>query len=183
LIFAFVIAIVFSSNNKSIFVCQNCGYESLKWLGRCPSCQEWNTLVETLRKEETRKGGKGIATEMVSLENVSLEGKEKKPIGFEELDRVLGGGLVAGGVVLLAGEPGIGKSTLLLQVAQKITQNGERVVYICGEESPSQIKLRANRLNVLGKNLMLLPETDVDAVVQSLERENLALQLLIQSKQ
>jgi len=135
-------------------------------------------LVETLRKEETRKGGKGIATEMVSLENVSLEGKEKKPIGFEELDRVLGGGLVAGGVVLLAGEPGIGKSTLLLQVAQKITQNGERVVYICGEESPSQIKLRANRLNVLGKNLMLLPETDVDAVVQSLERENLALAIV-----
>ncbi|MBP8591592.1 AAA family ATPase, partial [Candidatus Shapirobacteria bacterium] len=164
-----------SSKIKSVFVCQNCGYESLRWLGRCPSCGGWNALVETPKIEPAGKREKRQLAPMVSLEKVSLEGKEKKPTGLEELDRVLGGGLVAGGVILLAGEPGIGKSTLLLQVAQKIAGRGGKVVYVCGEESPLQIKLRANRLGVLGQNLMLLPETDVDIVAQTLGGEKLAL--------
>lgn len=132
-------------------------------------------MVETPKIEPAGKREKRQLAPMVSLEKVSLEGKEKKPTGLEELDRVLGGGLVAGGVILLAGEPGIGKSTLLLQVAQKIAGRGGKVVYVCGEESPLQIKLRANRLGVLGQNLMLLPETDVDIVAQTLGGEKLAL--------
>jgi len=168
---------------KSVFVCQNCGYESPKWLGRCPSCQEWNSLVETQKIEPAnRKGNRRPAAATIGLDKISLQEKEKTPTGFEELDRVLGGGLVAGGVVLLAGEPGIGKSTLLLQMAacysqrrQSVKNPRQVVFYVCGEESPSQIKLRANRLGFLGQNLMLLPETDVDAVIQSLEKEKPAL--------
>jgi DNA repair protein RadA/Sms len=168
---------------KSVFVCQNCGYESPKWLGRCPSCQEWNSLAETQKIEPAnRKGSRRPAAAMIGLDKISLQEKEKTPTGFEELDRVLGGGLVAGGVVLLAGEPGIGKSTLLLQMAACYSQRRQSaksprqsLLYVCGEESPSQIKLRANRLGFLGQNLMLLPETDVDAVIQSLEKEKPAL--------
>jgi DNA repair protein RadA/Sms len=150
------------------FVCQNCGNESLKWSGQCNGCGEWNTLVETAvpaqRGKNNRSGKSRVASQILKFSDV--RGKEFVRIktGIHELDRVLGGGMVPGSVVLLAGEPGIGKSTLLTQLAIKLKEN---ILYVCGEESPEQIKLRITRLGSAGDNLSFLPTTDVDDVVAS----------------
>ncbi len=150
------------------YVCQNCGQEFLKWSGQCGSCGEWNTLVETAvtapRSKNNRSSKNRAASQIIKFSQV--KGKEfiRLKTGIHELDRVLGGGLVPGSVVLLAGEPGIGKSTLLTQLAIKLKEN---ILYVCGEESPEQIKLRINRLGQAGDNLSFLPTTDVDDVVAS----------------
>ena len=138
------------AKNKTVFVCNECGYESAKWLGKCPACGSWNTFFEQKILENknsslkaTTNNGKANTPQKLN----SYEAKEtiRTSTGFEELDRVLGGGLVKGSLILLGGEPGIGKSTLILQLCDKVQGDGQ-VLYVSGEESAEQIKLRADRL-------------------------------------
>ncbi len=152
------------------FYCQECGYKSLKWLGRCPGCGSWGTLVEEtssiISKKTSRKANLLKINEVESL-------KEKRlATGLSELDQVLGGGIVPGSLILLGGDPGIGKSTLLLQVLKNLASDGYKVVYLSGEESPQQIKLRAERLGVIKEDILLLPETDLAAALSSVEEES-----------
>ena len=152
---------------KTVFVCSNCGYESSKWLGKCPGCNEWNTFYEEKISNSTNKlvsaNGEKKSTKPLKLNSVVGKENTRFKTGFEELDRVLGGGLVNGSLVLLGGEPGIGKSTLILQICDKVTVNG-KVLYISGEESAEQIKLRADRLGINNDDLMFLGETDIDMI-------------------
>ena len=133
---------------KSIYFCQNCGHEESKWLGQCPMCKEWNTFVE--EKVTPVKGNSVknalVEAEVVTLNSVSTDQDERIKTEIAELDRVLGGGIVPGSLVLVGGDPGIGKSTLLLQVCQRLANQKKKVLYISGEESLKQIKLRANRM-------------------------------------
>src|SRR5438132_3301056 len=160
--------------SNTIFICQSCGYQSRKWLGKCPECGEWNSLVEE-RVVTTKKGGgrnsfrlqeaKAVAyTEIESQDDVRVSS------GVTEFDRVLGGGIVPGTLVLLGGDPGIGKSTLLLQVADKLSATGAVVLYVSGEESERQIKLRGERLGIAAPNLLLLPETNLENIFREIER-------------
>lgn len=155
------------AKSKTIFVCSECGYESAKWLGKCPSCNSWNTFYEEKIQETTLSGKKVNLREREKPKNLnSIEGKEAiyTKTGYEELDRVLGGGLVKGSLVLIGGEPGIGKSTLILQLANNIATKEGTVLYVSGEESGEQVKLRADRLKVKNDNIMFLAETDIDNV-------------------
>lgn len=165
---------------KIVFICQQCGNESPKWTGQCLSCGDWNSLVETTLAFSDSGANKKIraAKEEAVLTLSKIEGKEvaRTPTGFLELDRVLGGGIVPGQVILLAGEPGIGKSTLLLQLADRF--KNKTVLYACGEESPIQIKLRADRLGIPGENIMLYPEMNVENLVAKIQ-EFPQLKLLI----
>ncbi|SMC26223.1 DNA repair protein RadA/Sms [Desulfacinum hydrothermale DSM 13146] len=160
------------ARDKALFRCQECGYQSPKWLGRCPGCQAWNTLVEEVPAVSMGKrcaGAEGQAAGAVPLGAVATSGDRRLRSGLQEWDRVLGGGLVPGSLVLLAGDPGIGKSTLLLQALSCLGQTGP-VLYVSGEESLSQIRLRAERLDLsLSENLLVCAETSVDAVVPLLE--------------
>ena len=154
-------------NPKATYVCQNCGYASVKWLGKCPSCNNWNTLIEEIQSESQDKYIWG--NEPVILSDIK-DGKEKRfSTGIIELDRVLGGGVVEGDVVLIGGEPGIGKSTLLLQAASSVSQKGKKVLYISGEESPSQIKLRAERLSVSSSSVSVLCEVSLERIKKFIE--------------
>ena len=157
---------------KAVYICQSCGYESGKWLGKCPGCDEWNTFAEeiiTPRKKTERKSTAKSAP--VSLGDISMKEKsERTTTGIAELDRVLGGGIFPASVALLAGEPGIGKSTLMLQMALKLNRNGRNVLYISGEESPPQIKNRAQRLGAGADQLLLLAETDVEEILFHLKQ-------------
>ena len=157
------------AKGKTIFLCNSCGYESAKWLGKCPACNEWNSFVEEIIKKEdnfSAKGNESKKTNKPTLLN-SVEGKEESRVssGYAELDRVLGGGMVKGSLILVGGEPGIGKSTLILQLCDKVKGDGV-VLYVSGEESAEQIKLRADRLNINNDNIMFLGETDID-IIQS----------------
>lgn len=166
------------AKKKVMFECMACGYESPKWLGKCPNCGAWNQMEEQL-----------LALSKKASSSRSLQFKEDQPLGrayplaeietrvedrmstqFNELDRVLGGGLVAGSLVLIGGDPGIGKSTLLLQVSIQLVSQGQKVLYVSGEESLSQIKLRADRLKVQEKDLYLMAETDLDQIVAETSR-------------
>ena len=152
---------------KTIFVCSSCGYESTKWLGKCPSCNEWNSFYEEkIVSTNTNKKEKNITP--TPLTNVENKDTVRISTGFAEVDRVLGGGLVNGSLVLLGGEPGIGKSTLILQICNKLALN-EKVLYVSGEESAEQIKLRANRLNIKNDNILFLGETDMDVIEKTIE--------------
>ena len=137
---------------KTVFVCQQCGKESPKWLGRCPDCQEWNTFVETSVGSATKLGSlaSAIGSPVCELSQVTVGEMPRLVLHLAEFDRVVGGGIVPGSLVLLSGDPGIGKSTLLLQVASIIAQTGSKVVYASGEESLYQTKLRAERLGIKG---------------------------------
>ena len=151
---------------KTIFVCNNCGYESVKWLGKCPSCNDWNTFYE--EKVVTNATYNGSNKERKTVEPIKLGNVEKKQTiristGIGELNRVLGGGLVEGSLILLGGEPGIGKSTLILQICNKVQVEGQ-ILYISGEESAEQIKIRADRLKIENENIMFLSETDIDLI-------------------
>ena len=153
------------AKNKIVFVCSSCGYESPKWLGKCPACNEWNTFYEE-KVISSSKGSNGKSKEIAKpIELNKIEGKTDLKIstGFNELDRVLGGGLVNGSLILLGGEPGIGKSTLILQICDKIKTDG-KILYISGEESGEQIKLRADRLGVKKDNLLFLSETNIENI-------------------
>ncbi len=157
------------SRPRQIFVCQHCGRESLKWLGRCPSCESWNSF-ESVVADRRSGASSSIASGAVpeELSSVSLDSSPRVSLGISEFDRVLGGGLVPGSLVLLGGEPGIGKSTLLLQVCQHLTRDQRTVVYVSGEESAHQVRLRAVRLGVSGERILLLAETSLDAVLDHL---------------
>ena len=156
---------------KSIFFCQNCGHEENKWLGQCPMCKEWNTFVEeavAVTKSSTVKLAK--EAEVVALKHVETENEERIHTSIEELDRVLGGGIVPGSLILVGGDPGIGKSTLLLQVCQKLCEKKKQVLYISGEESLKQIKLRANRMGEFTEDLFLLCETNLEVIKTVIEK-------------
>jgi DNA repair protein RadA/Sms len=161
---------VSKAEKKAIFVCQQCGKESLKWLGRCPDCQQWNTFVETI---VTAPAAPSRTLTSVSppqeLSQVTLETARRLPLPLTEFNRVLGGGLVPGSLVLISGEPGIGKSTLLLQASALIAQDKGKVAYISGEETLHQIKLRSERLGVKGEGLYLLAETDLEVILNQIE--------------
>lgn len=163
----------------TVFFCQECGYESSKWMGQCPGCKQWNTLVE--EKVSVTGSGMGGASKTVAVREapkpvaigeVSLNDGERMMTGIEELDRVLGGGIMQGSLILVGGDPGIGKSTLLLQTCRQLSMNGRRVLYISGEESLKQIKLRAMRIGTFGDNLLLLCETNLNLVEEVIQRTN-----------
>ena len=158
------------SGSRTIFVCQNCGKESLKWLGRCPNCQEWNSFAETVVSAATPAGISALENPPQELSQVATDISDRFPLPLAELNRVLGGGVVAGSLVLIGGDPGIGKSTLLLQVSAQVAQAGGKVAYVSGEETLSQIRLRAERLGVTGERLYLLAETDIDIILSHLEQ-------------
>ena len=152
-------------SNKTVFVCNECGYESPKWLGKCPACNSWNTFFEQKIENVTENGIKKKKERATPKKLNSYEGKEAVRIhtGIDELDRVLGGGLVKGSLVLLGGEPGIGKSTLILQLCDKIKGDG-KVLYVSGEESAEQIKIRADRLGISNDDILFLGETDISII-------------------
>jgi DNA repair protein RadA/Sms len=155
------------SKTKSSFVCQDCGYQSPKWLGRCPECQSWNTLVEEV-VERSVSGTHRLVSPSVPcrLDDVAQDGQLRLQTGIGELDRVLGDGLVLGSVVLLGGEPGIGKSTLLLWALGTLSAQGIKTLYVSGEESMQQVKLRADRLGIDTEQLYVVSETDVNAITR-----------------
>ena len=149
---------------STVFVCSNCGNESSKWFGRCPACNEWNTCYE--EKINLKSSGKSASKKTattVKLDDVKKQDIVRTKTGFDELDRVLGGGLVKGSLTLLGGEPGIGKSTLILQICDKIKGEGQ-VLYVSGEESAQQIKIRADRLGIKNNDIVFLGETDIDVI-------------------
>lgn len=157
------------AKTKTIFVCNECGNESSKWLGKCPACNSWNSFFEQKIVDKKNSIGKKDKTKNIPQKLNTYEGKDTIRIstGFGELDRVLGGGLVKGSLTLLGGEPGIGKSTLILQLCDKIKGDG-KVLYVSGEESAEQIKLRADRLGISNDDIFFLGETDIDIVNQSI---------------
>ena len=157
-----------ASKVKSIFVCSECGFESPNWLGKCGGCGAWNTLVEDVRVQapKTAVSVKSVATATAkTLNNINVSDEQRFVTGIKELDRVLGGGIVKGSVVLLSGDPGIGKSTILLQICNAL-QNSLNILYVSGEESASQIKLRANRIGVKSDSVSVMTETDTQAVCE-----------------
>jgi len=164
---------------KRVFICQQCGRESAKWLGRCPNCDAWNTFVETTvsRPLPSLNHSGSIAGELLELSQVRTSTHLRLPLGLSEMNRVLGGGLVPGSLILIGGEPGIGKSTLLIQLAAIFAETNKPVAYISGEESVNQIKLRTERLNINSHGLFVLPETNLLAVLEHLEK--LSPQLIV----
>lgn len=158
------------AKNSSMFFCKECGYESSKWLGQCPGCKEWNTFVEELVKKQNKNTVIRTGNiEISSITDIVIDEETKLTTGMEELDRVLGGGIVNGSLVLVGGDPGIGKSTLLLQVCRNISSAGNDVLYISGEESLKQIKIRADRIGEFSKQLYLMSETSLDIIEQAIK--------------
>jgi DNA repair protein RadA/Sms len=163
---------------KTVYICQNCAYESPNWIGQCPSCHAWNTFIEEIKADEVKKLGgltiqgaskTGIKASFtpVKLSTVSSKTTKRVSSNIDEFDRVLGGGFVPGQVILLGGEPGIGKSTLLTEIARKLVD--KKILYVCGEESIDQIKVRTSRMNYPAENLLMLQETDVTIVASVIE--------------
>lgn len=161
------------AKQKRVFVCQECGYEAPKWMGKCPGCGEWNSLVEELAAPQPASVPRGIGmtghNKPETLHDISVQEEERYGTGMNELDRVLGGGIVRGSLILIGGDPGIGKSTLLLQICNHLGKEGKRVLYISGEESARQIKMRANRLRVSAEGIFLLSETNLDLIMNHVE--------------
>jgi DNA repair protein RadA/Sms len=158
---------------KTLFVCQKCGYQSAKWLGRCPDCNSWNSLAEEV---QTRTGSLGENSAAVAVANplpigqVAVAAEPRIPCGISEFDRVLGGGLVPGSLVLIGGDPGIGKSTLMLQATDLLAKGGGNVLYVSGEESPQQIRLRGSRMGVNAATLFILAETALERILTHVHR-------------
>ncbi len=156
----------------TVYFCQNCGHESSKWMGQCPGCKEWNTFVEETVKIAPHAGVAGPSTgkrgtaSCSVLADITITAEDKTKTGIGELDRVLGGGIVQGSLTLVGGDPGIGKSTLLLQVCHRLSAAGHKVLYISGEESLTQIKLRADRIGSFSKEMLLLCETNLDDIAE-----------------
>jgi len=159
---------------KSVFICQQCSHKSFHWVGQCPQCGAWNSFEETVVAPRKSFGGAvnikaGPTTKPIQLTTVATQKTAKISSGIGEFDRVLGGGFVPGQVIILAGEPGVGKSTLITQIAKSMGE--KKVLYVCGEESPEQIKLRVTRMGYSADNLYMLPDTDVDSVIASVEAQ------------
>ena len=166
------------AKSKSIYVCSQCGYETSRWLGKCPECDSWNTFVEEVRAPEVAAPEKklrrapGLGAEVQRIDEIPDAGIARKSCGIGELDRVLGGGVVDGSMILVGGDPGIGKSTLLTQVCANMARSGECVLYVSGEESARQIKLRATRLGADGAGFYVLSENDMTIVEKRMEQVN-----------
>ncbi|MDN4076214.1 DNA repair protein RadA [Fictibacillus terranigra] len=166
------------AKNKSVFMCQECGYESPKWMGKCPGCNQWNTMVEEVIKRDSQTRGltassaSGTQQKPQSIVDIKSEQEPRINTHTIELNRVLGGGIVPGSLVLVGGDPGIGKSTLLLQTSAKLAQHGQKVLYISGEESVKQTKLRSDRLNISAGDLFVLAETDLDLIEKAVTEIN-----------
>jgi len=164
-----------AAKTKSVFFCQNCGYESSKWMGQCPGCREWNTFAEepkviskkvasgTIRRESTPRPR--------TLSQIEMGEAPRVTTGMGEFDRVLGGGIVQGSLVLVGGDPGIGKSTLLLQMCRNLAANGKKLLYVSGEESPQQIRMRAQRMGDFSENLKILCETNLADIRETISQE------------
>ena len=164
--------------STSVFFCKECGYETPKWLGQCPSCKNWNTLVEEpTAPKSSGKGRKLSAAESrekripVRLREISTEEEPRFSSGILEMDRVLGGGIVPASLVLIGGDPGIGKSTILLQMCRNLVSSGKKVLYISGEESKRQIKMRADRMGEFEEGLYLLCETNLDTISETIREQ------------
>jgi DNA repair protein RadA/Sms len=158
---------------KTIFVCQQCGYESLKWMGKCPGCGAWNTLVEEVKTSQDKSVLSIITNSLPKkITDIKSSEYERMNTGIKELNRVLGGGLVRGSLTLISGAPGIGKSTLLLQTAEYIAERYGKVLYVSGEESEEQIKMRGDRLKIHSGNLYIVPETNMDAIEEHIKNIN-----------
>ena len=159
---------------KTIYTCQHCGYQTPKWMGKCPDCGRWDTLAEERAAPGRSSAGKrpeSAPNRPVPIDSVEMTAEDRLPTGIQELDRVLGGGLVAGSLVLIGGDPGVGKSTLTLQALYGLAAGGHRVLYISGEESVRQIRLRSDRLNTLSPDLLVAAEVDLDAILAMAEAE------------
>lgn len=166
------------AKSKSLFICQECGYESMGWLGKCPACNQWNTFVEEKRITGSSSSPTQVSSiEPVNLSDVRVDNEERYSTGIKEMDRVLGGGIVKGSLILVGGDPGIGKSTLLLQVCEKI-KPGSKILYVSGEESVKQIKLRADRLGIKNPGILMASETNFKAVEEVIERERPLLAII-----
>ncbi len=161
----------------SVFYCQSCGYESSKWMGQCPGCRQWNTFVEETVSTAEIKSGMGARKQIKEkaqprvLSEITIKDEDKILTGIGELDRVLGGGIVQGSLTLVGGDPGIGKSTLLLQVCRNLADAGHKVLYISGEESGTQIKIRADRIGSFSKNMLLLCETSLETIEEAIRSQ------------
>lgn len=171
-----------NAKKTTVFFCQECGYESSKWMGQCPGCKSWNSFVEEpiakIRPQTTRGIGgiaNGKAPKPLTMKEIDLREEDKMLTGIGELDRVLGGGIVPGSLILVGGDPGIGKSTLLLQVCHQLSDAGTKVLYISGEESQKQIKMRAERIGEFTDDLKVLCETNLDLIREMIEREEPAV--------
>lgn len=163
-----------AKKKTTVFMCQECGYESPKYLGKCPACGRWNTFVEERlpdkKDNRSRVSLTGKASKAEPITDITIEKEERVETNLNEFNRVLGGGVVPGSLVLIGGDPGIGKSTLLLQVSAQLNNGGGTVLYVSGEESASQIKMRAERLELRGSNFYLYAETDLDAIQKTIEQ-------------
>lgn len=160
------------AKSKSLYICSECGYETPKWYGCCPGCGEWNTMEEEIRTPQQQKSSKSVSKSVFAqtIGEIDVDDEIRFKTGLQELDRVLGGGIVKGSLVLLSGDPGIGKSTILLQICEFLGKK-LRILYVSGEESARQIKLRANRLNVTTENLSIMCQTDVEAIVEFIKTD------------
>src|SRR5206468_12985401 len=157
------------ARERALFSCQTCGYRTPKWLGRCPDCGQWESLVEE-RVAPPGKGGRRPATaghRPTPLSEIVADGEERRTTGIGELDRVLGGGMVAGSAILIGGDPGIGKSTLLLQATASLAGAGMRTLYVSGEESAQQIRMRAERLGLTSSAAWVLCETSLERILEA----------------
>jgi DNA repair protein RadA/Sms len=158
---------------RTIYICQSCGYQSRKWLGRCPECEQWSSFVEertTARGQRAQGRDDKLTLQPVAITEVSADEGERLPTGLAELDHVLGGGVLPGMVVLVGGDPGIGKSTLLLQIAGHMSHAGCSVLYVSGEESAKQTRLRADRVSALSDRLLILPDTSLERILEHIEQ-------------
>jgi len=168
-----------AKKETSVFFCSNCGYESPRWVGVCPACHEWNTMTEVVSGGKDRSRRKEISdARPIALSEISSFSEKRISTDMAELNRVLGGGIVEGSLILIGGDPGIGKSTLLLQTARNISSDGKQVIYVSGEESAHQISLRAKRIGDFSDNMRILTETDLDAIVEILRREKPAVAVI-----
>lgn len=164
-----------AKKSKTKFVCQSCGYESVKWIGKCPACNEWNTMVEFIEQPASSRrltfntNATVEGTKPISIMEVEIGTETRIETSFDEFNRVLGGGIVLGSLVLIGGDPGIGKSTMLLQVSSQLAKKDHKVLYVSGEESQKQIKLRAERLGVATQNLYVLSETDLSYIARYMD--------------
>lgn len=158
---------------KSVYICSECGYESPKWYGKCPGCEKWNTMQEEIKESSkctiAQKKHSSVYTKPIAISEISTKDEERFNTGFKELNRVLGGGIVKGSLVLLGGDPGIGKSTILMQICKNLSNLN--ILYVSGEESKRQLKLRADRLGLKESNLMIMTETDVEIIAEEIKNE------------
>ena len=162
-----------AQKSKTVYICENCGYENPKWCGKCPSCGEWNTMQESFvvpsaATSANKKPPSVSDVRSMRLSEISTDSEFRYKTGFKELDRVLGGGIVKGSVMLISGDPGIGKSTIMLQICDRLPELN--ILYVSGEESARQIKLRAKRLSITGENLSLLCSTNVESIIDYIDQ-------------